>query len=542
MEPYGCRTTKAVRILKSELSFPNPMFRPHLAALFSLTLASSQAVEIRAYSSARHDRFVVDGGGIAFNPDAYYVSSRYSGVGFATDGGDPRQYTLVTPEHVLFARHYLPANGTNIRFLNAFGQEFNRTTISSSAVPNGSGGFADVIIIKLSSPLPADQGITPIPYLNLANEALYNNTVLTVFGQNRRAGRGRISSFSDFDEPGIDTTRTFTFLYSTIAGNQDDCYVVTGDSGSPSFAIANNRPALVGLHLAAGGEPGVQINIDTFVPQYAPAINSLLAPDGYQLTPAYPATVSLTAGISNDPLSQAAPATLEISIANSTANTATNPRLNLVFPTDAIPTGISAPGWIITNPSPGDYRLRSATLAGNSSSTATITYDSVPILSQISIQATHGSDGSPTISETFDLPVMETFAGFVSALPLKGESDDPDLDGIGNLLEYAFGGDPGANSQLAAGGYPLAPQSSGENGLTFTYARRTDAAQRGLTYQAEFSETLETGSWSTTLPPGTSVSAAPFDPDVPGFEKVILTMPTASPDKLFVRVKITLAE
>ena len=161
MEPYGCRTTKAVRILKSELSFPNPMFRPHLAALFSLTLASSQAVEIRAYSSARHDRFVVDGGGIAFNPDAYYVSSRYSGVGFATDGGDPRQYTLVTPEHVLFARHYLPANGTNIRFLNAFGQEFNRTTISSSAVPNGSGGFADVIIIKLSSPLPADQGITP---------------------------------------------------------------------------------------------------------------------------------------------------------------------------------------------------------------------------------------------------------------------------------------------------------------------------------------------------------------------------------------------
>jgi hypothetical protein len=92
-------------------------------------------------------------------------------------------------------------------------------------------------------------------------------------------------------------------------------------------------------------------------------------------------------------------------------------------------------------------------------------------------------------------------------------------------------------------GYPLAPQSSEENGiLTFTYARRTDAAARGLTYAAEFSETLEAPSWSTTLPAGASSSAVPFDPVVPGYEQVSVSIPTGSPDKNFIRVSVTLNE
>ena len=398
------------------------------------------------------------------------------------------------------------------------------------------------MIVKLNAPLPAESGITPFPYLNLSKESSYKNTTLTVFGQTRRAGSGKISSFSDFSADNIGTTRTYTFTYYTSFGNQDDGYLVSGDSGSPSFALVSNRPALVGLHLAAGSSLGSQVSIDTFVPQYAPAIDVLLEPEGYKLIPAYPTAVSLAAEISNVPLRQASPSSIEISVANSSAGTASNPRLNLVFPADAIPTNIAASGWIIENPSPGDYRLRRATLAGSASSTATISYDSVPILSEISIQATHSSDGSPSISETFTLPVMETFAGSVSALPLKGELDDPDADGISNLLEYAFGGDPASNSAFAPGGYPIAPQSSGENGLTFTYARRTDAAQRGLVYETVFSETLESDSWSTALPTGASVAVAAFTPDVPGFEQVTVTIPSAPAGSIFTRVKVTLGE
>ncbi|MEP2777150.1 MAG: trypsin-like serine protease [Luteolibacter sp.] len=516
---------------------------PLQLSLLFLTAATSHAIEFRSYSSSRHDRFI--NSSTELNPVAYYVSSRYTGVGFATQGTDGRQYALVTPEHVLFAKHFQLGLGTKIRFLNASGQEFNRTTISATQVPNGSGGVADVVILKLNAPLPTDQGIIPIPYLNLANENLYNNTVLTMFGNSRRAGRGRISAFTDFSQESanIDSTRTYNSVYTTFAGNQDDAYVVTGDSGSPSFATVNNRPALVGIHLAAGTTPTANLTIDTFIPHYATTINGLLAPEGYQLIKAYPDSVTLTSGIANDPLRQAESASLEITINNTSANTAANPRLNLLFPTGAIPASVTAPGWIVDNPSPGDYRLRSATLAGNSSITATISYTAVPSVTEISIQATHSSDGSPSIQETFDLPVTETFAGFTAGLALQGELDDPDFDGLSNLLEYAFGGNPGSNSNLATGGYPLAPQSS-EVGdfLTFTYARRTDAAARGLSYQTEFSETLEAASWSATLPAGASSSAAPFGPDVPGFEQVSVSIPTTAPSKTFVRVKVTLDE
>jgi hypothetical protein len=346
-----------------------------------------------------------------------------------------------------------------------------------------------------------------------------------------------------FPAAGIDTTRSYTSTYSTFVGNQDDAYAVTGDSGSPSFATVNNRPALVGIHLAAGSATGANLTIDTFIPHYAAAINTLLAPAGYQLIKANPDAVSLTSGITNDPLRQAESATLDITITNTSSNTAANPRLNLLFPAGAIPSSVTAPGWIISNPSPGDYRLRSATLSRNSSGTATITYTALPTIDELSIQATHGSDGSPTIQETFALPVTETFGGFVSALPLKGELDDPDLDGFGNLLEYFFGGSPGNNSNLAVGGYPLAPQVSTTGGtLSYTFARRTDEAERGLTHAVEFSETLTAPSWTTDTPPDTVISSAPFDPDVPGFEKVTVALPTSSPDKLFIRLNITLAE
>lgn len=511
-----------------------------LVTLLYLSAAFTQAIEIRSYSPARHDRFITTTSGTLLNPEAYYASSLYTAVGFATQGADGRQFALVTPEHVLFAKHFQQGLGTKIRFLNASGQVFDRTTISATEVPNGEGGVADVVILKLNIPLATDQGITPFPYLNLASENRYRNTVLTMFGNSRRAGRGLISLFSNFSQASanIDTTRAFTSIYPTIGG-QDDARAVVGDSGSPSFALANNRPALVGIHLAASSNT----TLDTFIPHYATAINTLLAPEGYQLIPAYPDPVSLTSEITTAPLRQAEPTTLEITVSNTSANTATNPHLNLAFPSAAVPDSVTAPGWIIENPSPGDYRLRSATLSGDTTVTASINYTAVPSVDEITVQATHNSDGSPTIQETYNLPVTETFGGYVAGLTLIGELDDPDFDGISNLLEYAFGGNPGTNSSLAEGGYPIAPQSSEDPGLlTFTYARRTDAGARGLIYETEFSTTLEAPSWSTTLPPGASSSAAAFDPDVPGFEQITVTIPSDTLEKNFVRVKVTLAE
>lgn len=526
----------------SSYIFSTPMRLPlRIAALFMM-VGFAQALEIRSYSPSRHDRFVTTEGVTTVNPEAYYDSSLYTAVGFS-DVGAGRQYVLITPEHVLFAKHFTGGHTSQMSFINASGQTITRTPVSTIEVPNGSGGIADVIILKLDAPISDELDITPLPYLNLASESLYNNTVITMFGNSTRAGRGVIAGFDDYSDDNIDSTRYYTSTYFNSRGTQDDAYVVVGDSGSPSFASVNGSPALVGLHLSVLSTFISSTTFDTFVPEYADAIDTLLAPEGYALIPANTSTVALSKQITNDPLRQAEAASLEIALSNTSANTATNPRLNLIFPTDATPDSVTAPGWIVDNPAPGDYRLRSATLSGNSSVSATISYTAVPSVEEISIQATHTSDGSPSVSETYDLPVTETFAGYVSGLALTGELDDPDFDGIANLLEYAFGGNPGSNSNHAVGGYPLAPQSSEENGtLTFTYARRTDAAARSLTYETEFSETLDSTPWSTTLPAGASSSAAPFDPDVPGYEQVSVSIPTGSPDRNFVRVSVTLDE
>lgn len=510
-------------------------------SLLLLAISASPALEIRNYTPARHDRFVTQEGSTVPNPNAFYFSTRYTAVGYAPGGG---QFALITPQHVLFARHFAPPLGFAIRFRNNLGQELTRTVTALIDVPNGSGGIADVHLLQLSTPISPDQGITPLPYLNLANEALYNGTVITLFGNTLRAGRGVISGFTDFSDPTIDTTRVFTSSYSNFGTNPDDAYAEVGDSGSPTFATVNGTPALVAVHLAAGSTPFGFITLDSFIPEYAPAINTLLAPEGYALIPANTPTIALSTALTTTPhLRQADPASISLTLRNTSGNTATNPRLNLLLATTAIPTSVTAPpGWIVENPSPGEYRLRSATLSGNSSTTATISYSSIPTLLEIPIQATHTADGSTPLTQTFTLPVTETFGGFVAGLTLPGALDDPDLDGIPNLLEYALGGNPRTNSTLAESGQPLAPQTSGDpSTLTFTHTRRTDATARGLTYQTEFSQTLEATSWSTTPPTGATSTTAPLSPDIPGFEQVTITLPT-TPERTFLRLKVTLDE
>lgn len=518
-----------------------PILPIFLKPIVFLLPGAATALEIRAYSPSRHDRFVTGASGLEINSAAYYNPALYTGVGFGTT--DTRQFVLVTPEHVLFARHF--SSGGNIRFLNTDGVAIDRATTSNTDVPNGVGGVSDLVIMKLSAPIGKSAKISPMPYLNLANEAAYVGTVLTTFGHTQRAGRGVIRAFSNFSSESIDQTRTFSFRYNKITGaqNNDDAYAVTGDSGSPTFALANGSPALVGVHLAASQSTFSNSTTDTFVPHYAETVNGFLAPEGYQLVPAYPEPVTLVTASTHDPLLQISPGVVEISLSNSDPDTATNVRMELEFPADAIPTALSAPGWIVENPSPGTCLLRTATLAGNSSRTLTASYSSVPVVTEISINLQHSSDGSPELSQNFDIPVQPTFAGSASGLPLKGELDDPDLDGFTNLIEYALGGDPGTNSTQSDGGQPLAPLAVSETGtLTYTFPRRTDAAERSLSYEIEFSETLGETSWSTTPPSGFALTADPYNPDTPGFEKVTATFPTTGPGKRFVRLKVTLAE
>jgi hypothetical protein len=98
----------------------------------------------------------------------------------------------------------------------------------------------------------------------------------------------------------------------------------------------------------------------------------------------------------------------------------------------------------------------------------------------------------------------QTFAAWLTANSQSGAGSDTDADGLTNLVEYAFGGNPGSNSTslLPTGKV----QSLTVNNVTAGYAtltfRRANAADN-LTQVVEFSSDL--ASWPVT---GVQVSAS----------------------------------
>jgi autotransporter-associated beta strand protein len=123
----------------------------------------------------------------------------------------------------------------------------------------------------------------------------------------------------------------------------------------------------------------------------------------------------------------------------------------------------------------------------------------------------------------------------------NGPSDDPDLDGIANLLEYMLDGNPLGNSSAIL---PTAAKD-GTN-LTLTFSRRDDS-ETDTTQFVEFGSTL--GDWTSVAIPAasgiTTVTAGgkslsfsltenSTDPDL-----IVVEIPVGTDTTLFARVKAT---
>ncbi|HVJ45462.1 MAG TPA: matrixin family metalloprotease, partial [Luteolibacter sp.] len=107
-----------------------------------------------------------------------------------------------------------------------------------------------------------------------------------------------------------------------------------------------------------------------------------------------------------------------------------------------------------------------------------------------------------------------------------GPGDDPDGDGLDNIIEFMFGLDPHVFSQLPQ---PL----SDANGLTWTLPKQSGAVSDGIAYQVETSGTL--GSWlgagadggrSTILQNDSSAMVVRLAPgNTPSFMRLNVTIP-----------------
>ena len=106
----------------------------------------------------------------------------------------------------------------------------------------------------------------------------------------------------------------------------------------------------------------------------------------------------------------------------------------------------------------------------------------------------------------------------------SGWNADTDGDGLGGFLEYALGGNP----TVAFPG--ISPSLTNER--TFVFSRR----QSGLpasAYVAQFSTTLDAGSWTPLGPSG----AVPH-PELDGFEQVTVPLPETPDGKGFIRLHV----
>jgi hypothetical protein len=133
--------------------------------------------------------------------------------------------------------------------------------------------------------------------------------------------------------------------------------------------------------------------------------------------------------------------------------------------------------------------------------------------------------GTPVARTHQELWRFANFGSYTSDAS-AADSADPDGDGLSNLMEYALGTGPNSSGVI-----PAVLALNGAN-LEYTYTRSTAAKDNGLTYQIEWSETLEAGSWSseTVTQQITSTQGT--------VETVKASVPKGSTGKRFLRLKV----
>ena len=104
---------------------------------------------------------------------------------------------------------------------------------------------------------------------------------------------------------------------------------------------------------------------------------------------------------------------------------------------------------------------------------------------------------------------------------------DPDEDGVANLLEYAFGGDP--NNQADIGYFPQ--MKAYPSGSVYVYGRRRDAFVGCLNYRIETTTDLQASAWKTrgVRETGTSIVDADFE---------MVTNQVDSAETVFMRIHV----
>ena len=511
------------------------------------SIPQANAMVVRTYSAASHQRFSPFPVSPAINTNHIFSAVDLTGVGFKSTNLPTVQCTLVGRKHILFAAHYgYIINGETLTFVNAANQVVTRTCTTQTVIWKD-GNQSDLVLVELNEPIDSDSGISPLPYY--ATAPVVGVTALGILGRKNAApdsgnpivGEATYDVAAELaDIGGGINTMVYGFNYLTAGLGDNDCYLQSGDSGSPAFVNVSGTAALIGIHSAIDTIPGGQVNYDTLVPHYITELDAVLNPLGFRMRPhnAPATTLSGSSNVTQTTPRKAMALDYEFTIENTGSEVAGNVEIQLDFATGEGPDSVSGTGWVAYGS--GDrWTIRRSSLTAAAQSTITASWTTAPSVNTLSFTVAHRSDTSGESSANEDIALGESFADWASALAQTGQGDDPDADTILNLSEYAFGGDGAVASHTFADGGPLLPVIDLASGTaTCSHPERSDKAARGLAYDIEFSTDLT--SWTGTTPPGFSTTTAAYDPAVPGFVQRRWSWTAGATQ--FARIKLTLSE
>ena len=484
------------------------------------------------------------------NPNFIFANLNTTGIGWSLSTGERRGVTMISPRHFLYARHFALDAGRQLRFMTQSGTFVDGTIERNVQILNDNGAPTDLLLGVLTEPIHESTGITAQPFVR-DRSTLNQTTQLIAFGRNFTAGIGRPARFGTLPQGsgGFNEAEVIVweYLLNDPNGNDDDVYVVGGDSGSGLFVNRNGRAAIVGVHGLRGRFPAEPLpverydNIDTLVSHapYVAQINAELETEGFQMIDSNPESTVLTLNVSTPTRVRAGlPAEFSFTIQNPRQGLLTPARraTNVVLQHPKFSGGevLETTDWNdFSHPTLVDGRL--ATLAAEGTTTVTT---ELTILEEgpQTFDVTVRSDQSVPVTVSVTVDVQPSFAAYVQTLPAAEQTTDGDFDfdGFTNLEEYAFGSDPDqVTPDINVG---LLPTSDPDR-LQFSFPWRSDASDRGLSFQLEQSGLLEDGTWSPVQNP-TFTS----DIGVAGFETFTFTFDRGTGEEQFYRLQVGLSE
>ena len=165
--------------------------------------------------------------------------------------------------------------------------------------------------------------------------------------------------------------------------------------------------------------------------------------------------------------------------------------------------------------------------------TSSLATGSYTIAAQYAGDTNNGASNSAAVSQVIVLPPFDAWAANpaqgLTAGVNNGPLDDPDRDGIGNLMEFALGGAPMISSPLV-----LPKLTRSGNNWLFEYDR-SDLSLPVTAQVVEYGSDLAT--WTTVAIPATSLGSVTITPGSPS-DHVTVTIPSPGP-KAFFRLKVT---